>query len=63
MTHPAIEFTAEQRAEVATLTDVLYRKALRFIEDANQFRAMASLPPVAVDDLYTHLIPRQAVSR
>lgn len=63
MTH-AIEFTAEQQAEVATLTDVLYRKALRLIEDANQFRAMASLPlPVDTASLYASLIPRQAVSR
>lgn len=63
MTH-AVEFTAEERAEVDTLTGVLYQKALRLIEEANQFRAMASLPlPVDTASLYASLIPRQAVSR
>lgn len=61
MSQPAIEFTTEERTEVAALTDVLYRKALRLIEEANQFREMASLQPVEVSGLYTHLIPRQTV--
>lgn len=62
---PPITFTDQERAEVADLTTVLYRKALRLIEEANQFRQMADpkARPVEVPGLYAILIPRQAVSR
>lgn len=59
-----ITFSDSDKAEVGRIVEDCYREALVYLAQADRLREAANLPlpPVAVE-LYSRLIPRQAVQR
>lgn len=59
-----ITFSPADRAEVASMVDDWYLRALLLLKQAEKLRAAADLPlPPSAAELYASLIPRQVVSR